>query len=108
VQQAYAERLGYPVHHSVVYRALHRQGWRKVQPRPQHPKADLAAQEEFKKLPELLQEKIQQQAEEGRPVRLMFEDEARFGRSSEPHRCWAPKGVRPTVPAQIVREYEYA
>jgi hypothetical protein len=49
-----------------------------------------------------------QQAGENRPVRLMFEDEARFGRSSEPHRCWAPKGVRPAVPAQIVREYEYA
>ena len=49
VQQAYEERLGHPVHHSVVYRALHRQGWRKVQPRPQHPKADLTAQEEFKK-----------------------------------------------------------
>jgi hypothetical protein len=48
------------------------------------------------------------QAGENRPVRLMFEDEARFGRLSEPHRCWAPKGVRPTVPAQVVREYEYA
>ena len=41
-------------------------------------------------------------------MRLMFEDEARFGRLSEPHRCWAPPGVRPTVRAQIVREYEYA
>ena len=49
VQQAYEERLGHPVPHSIVYRALHRQGWRTVQPRPQHPKADLAAQEEFKK-----------------------------------------------------------
>ena len=38
----------------------------------------------------------------------MFEDEARFGRISEPHRCWAPAGVRPSVPVQIVREYEYA
>ena len=38
----------------------------------------------------------------------MFEDEARFGRLSEPQRCWAPAGVRPTVAAQIVREYEYA
>src|SRR3954447_4546961 len=38
----------------------------------------------------------------------MFEDEARFGRISEPHRCWAPAGVRPAVPVQIVREYEYA
>jgi DDE superfamily endonuclease len=37
----------------------------------------------------------------------MFEDEARFGRLSEPHRCWTPKEIRPTVPAQIGREYEY-
>jgi transposase len=55
----------------------------------------------------LVQEQIKQN-DEGRPVRLMFEDEARFGRSSDPCRCWAPKGVRPTVSAQIVREYEYA
>ena len=49
VQQAYEARLGHPVHHSVVYRALHRQGWRKVQPRPRHPKTNRATQEEFKK-----------------------------------------------------------
>jgi transposase len=49
VRQAYQETLGHPVHHSIVYRALHRQGWRKVQPRPKHPKADQEAQEEFKK-----------------------------------------------------------
>ncbi len=49
VRQAYEEKLGRPVHPSVVYRALPRQGWRKVQPRPQHPKADVEAQEEFKK-----------------------------------------------------------
>ncbi|HVI79212.1 MAG TPA: IS630 family transposase [Candidatus Acidoferrum sp.] len=55
-----------------------------------------------------MQEEVAQQVNVGRPVRLMFEDEARFGRLSEPQRCWAPKGVRPEVPAQIVREYEYA
>jgi transposase len=49
VHQAYEKKLGHPVHPSAVYRALHRQGWRKVQPRPKHPKADLAAQEEFPK-----------------------------------------------------------
>lgn len=38
----------------------------------------------------------------------MFEDEARFGRISDPRRCWAPAGVRPEVNTQIVREYEYA
>lgn len=49
LQRAYEEQLGHPVHPSVIYRALHRQGWRKVQPRPQHPKTDTNAQEEFKK-----------------------------------------------------------
>lgn len=38
----------------------------------------------------------------------MFQDEARFGRRSDPRRCWAPTGVRPVVSRQIVREYEYA
>ncbi len=38
----------------------------------------------------------------------MFEDEARFGRISDPRRCWALAGVQPEVHTQIVREYEYA
>lgn len=37
----------------------------------------------------------------------MFQDEARFGRITDPKRCWAPKGVRPHVPSQIIREYTY-
>jgi len=41
-------------------------------------------------------------------LRLMFQDEARFGRINKPKRCWCPRGVRPTVPCQIVREYTYA
>ena len=48
------------------------------------------------------------QAEFGRPVRLMFQDEGRFGRLSRPARCWAPKGVRPVVKNRLVREYTYA
>jgi transposase len=49
VQAAYEQVVGRPVHPSVVYRALHRQGWRKVTPRPKHPKASEAAREAFKK-----------------------------------------------------------
>jgi transposase len=49
VQAAYEAALGRPVHHSVVYRALHRQGWRKLAPRPKHPKASEEAREAFKK-----------------------------------------------------------
>jgi transposase len=42
-----------------------------------------------------------------RPLRLMFQDEGRFGRITDARRCWAPPGVRPAVPAQLVREYTY-
>jgi len=38
----------------------------------------------------------------------MFMDEARFGRINDVRRCWAPPGIRPVVPFQIVREYTYA
>lgn len=38
----------------------------------------------------------------------MAQDEGRFGRISDPRRCWAPKGIRPRAPRQIVREYLYA
>jgi len=34
----------------------------------------------------------------------MFEDEARFGRMSDPVRCWAPSGCRPEVPTHRVRQ----
>jgi len=37
----------------------------------------------------------------------MAQDEGRFGRVSRPHRCWAPPGVRPLAPAQVVREAVY-
>lgn len=38
----------------------------------------------------------------------MFQDEGRFGRINDPRRCWAPSGVRPDVPQQVVREYTHA
>jgi hypothetical protein len=34
----------------------------------------------------------------------MGQDEGRFGRISRPKRCWAPPGIRPQVPSQVVRE----
>src|SRR3954462_4533635 len=49
VQAAYEAAVGRAVHHSVVYRALPRQGWRKIMPRPKHPKASEEARETFKK-----------------------------------------------------------
>lgn len=49
IHQAFEERVGKPVHETTVYRLLERHGWRKLMPRPRHPKADPQAQETFKK-----------------------------------------------------------
>jgi transposase len=49
IQAAYEEKVGRRVPKSTVYRLLERHGWRKIAPRPHHPKADPAAQAAFKK-----------------------------------------------------------
>src|SRR3982751_3497772 len=112
VQAAYEKALGRSVHPSLVYRALHRPGGRKVVPRPKHPKSSEEAREAFKKV---TGDRARASSGAGRRhgpaaarVRRMFEDEARLGRSSDPRRCWAPVRVRPAVEVQVGREYEYA
>jgi len=47
-------------------------------------------------------------AETDAKIRIMFEDEAGFGRISDPSVCWAPSGVRPIVCHHHIREYRYA
>ena len=42
-----------------------------------------------------------------RRLRIMFVDEARFGRMNRIRPCWAPIGTRPEVAAQLIREYIY-
>lgn len=48
------------------------------------------------------------EAQDPRPVKLFFEDEARFGRINIVGRCWVAKGSRAVVSQQMVREYIYA
>lgn len=43
------KKVGKSVSKDYLYDILHRHGWRKVMPRPQHPKADTEKQGEFKK-----------------------------------------------------------
>lgn len=40
--------------------------------------------------------------------RLMYQDEAGFGRINKPKACWCKKGIRPVVPSLRAREYMYA
>jgi transposase len=46
---AYEKALGHETSNSTVYNLLARHGWRKLMPRPFHPKRDVAAQNSFKK-----------------------------------------------------------
>ena len=44
----------------------------------------------------------------GTRLRLLFQDEGRFGRIHDGRRCWAPLPLRPCVGQQVVREFVYA
>jgi transposase len=49
VKRAYEKAIGHETSNSTVYNLLARHGWRKLMPRPYHPKRDLKAQAAFKK-----------------------------------------------------------
>jgi hypothetical protein len=60
-----------------------------------------------KKLPEMLAALMKPEDVRGRRVRLLFQDEARFGRMVRIRRCWAPSPRRPTVCNGYEREFVY-
>jgi transposase len=60
-----------------------------------------------KKLPETLAQVEQAFPGQG-PLKLLFQDEARFGRISDIRRCWCPKPLRPMCQAMVTQEYTYA
>jgi len=49
LKAAYEKAIGHETSNSTVYNLLTRHGWRKLMPRPFHPKRDIAAQNAFKK-----------------------------------------------------------
>ena len=60
-----------------------------------------------KTLPENLAAVLTAQAAGNRPIRLMFQDEARFGRMARIRRCWAPAPLRPMVCNGYERQFTY-
>ena len=62
---------------------------------------------EKKTLPEKLATVLSAEAVNQRPIRLMFQDEARFGRMARIRRCWAPAPLRPTVRNGYERQFTY-
>ena len=65
IWRAFETRVGHEVDESTIYRLLARHGWRKLMPRPRHPKADPQAQEQFKKT---LRRRLRQQSRRGQPT----------------------------------------
>jgi transposase len=57
----------------------------------------------LKKLPEKIEVERSKQSKSCKELMVMFQD----GRINDPQHCWAPMGIRPNVPKQIVREYTY-
>ena len=60
-----------------------------------------------KKLPETLA-RLSAEWPGTAPLKLMFQDEARFGRICDVRRCWAPRPVRPMCQGMLTYEYTYA
>jgi len=61
-----------------------------------------------KKFPEQVADIVaQRDPEDRRPIAIMSQDEGRFGRINEHRPCWAPRGMRPKAPRQIVRAFVY-
>jgi len=60
-----------------------------------------------KKLPETLATLLTPESVANRPVRLMFQDEARFGRMVRPRRSWAPAPLRPVISNGYERKFVY-
>jgi hypothetical protein len=60
-----------------------------------------------KKLPETLAALLTPENVKKRRVRLMFQDEARFGRMVRIRRCWSPAPLRPSVSNGYEREFVY-
>jgi transposase len=63
IQRAFEAQVGHEVDDSTIYRLLNRHGWRKLMPRPRHPKASKEAQEQFKKT---LRRRLQRQSQRAR------------------------------------------
>jgi transposase len=109
IKQEFEHKIGHKVNKTTIYRLLDRHQWRKLVPRPSHPKSKKEEQEQFREhFPEMVEEAVKtRDPKDERPVLKMAQDEACFGRISMVRRSWAPKPIRPLVHHQIVREYIY-
>ena len=81
LKATYEQAIRHPTSNSTIYNLLARHGWRKLMPRPFHPLRDLAARNDLETgFPRAVRRARLAAARRGRRLRIMFADEARFGR----------------------------
>lgn len=107
------ELFGARMHERTVGKQLSELGFAKMTVRPQHPKADVKAQEAFKACPHEGGEnfahrvgEVLPEAAKGKPLEIWFQDEARVGQQGTLTRIWARRGTRPRAPRD--RRYDWA
>ena len=96
LQEEIARRFSVRVHESTVGKWLRRFRLTRLQPRPCHPKTDLAAQETFKNFAGLMKNALLRTAA-GTPIEVWFQDEARVGQQGSLTYIWAPIGSCPRM-----------
>src|SRR4051794_6495608 len=97
-------RFAVRLHERTVGKVLRRLGFSRLSVRPEHPKADEAAREAFKKAsPSWWRERCPSAPAASRS-RIWFQDEARVGQQGTLTRVWARRGTRPRAP----RDRRYA
>jgi hypothetical protein len=92
LKAAYEKAIEHSTSNSTIYNLLTRDNWRKLMPRPFHPDRDLEAQKDFKKVRSAVPKARLLASAQGLPLRIMFADEARFGRMNRPRRVGLPRG----------------
>ena len=87
------------VHPSTMAKWLRRLRLTKMTARPFHPKRNKDAQKEFKEnFKTIVEEKLPGEVkQQGLPIEIWFQDEARVGQQGTLSRVWAPIGSRPAM-----------
>lgn len=95
LQKVIAEKFGVSLHERSVGRLLRKLGFRRLSPRPRHPKTDPAAQETFKEAFAAQVAEALPATAKGKSIEVWLQDEARVGQQGTLTYVWAKRGSRP-------------
>ena len=87
IKKLFDEEIGKETYTSYIYRLLHRKGYRKIMKKQTSKKSKWRGDRSLKKINDTV--KKLENDYPNKKVRLMFEDEAGFGRINKPKYCWS-------------------